>query len=72
MRMLPIVRGWESGLPENFMTAGCGRLVEKARESYENGSSQDWRKLLGDDAGRSFSSSSLWKTYICPNCGDVI
>jgi len=68
----PIVRGWESSSPESWMTVGCGRLVEKAKSLYKEGSSQDWGDLLGQEFISFSTTPSFLNSYSCPLCQTLI
>jgi hypothetical protein len=67
---VPIVRGWDSCLPDKWKTVGTGRLVEKAIELFGKDSCPDWVGLLGDEVQT--LPPSLWDTYSCLNCGGQI
>ena len=55
------------------MTVGSGRLVQKAKEVYREGVSQDWGDILGKRfINFSTASLSVQKSYICPDCKNVI
>ena len=73
---LPIVRGWMSTPPANWMTVGCGRLVKKAIKAQslsKEGSSQELDDLLGKEfISFATTTRSLFFFYACPRCeGDI-
>ena len=70
---LPIVRGWMSDPPEDWMTVGSNRLIEKVKSCYKKGTSQDWGGILGEEfITFSTTTSSLLYSYPCPLCDNLV
>lgn len=65
---LPIVRGWMSSPPADWMTVGSGRLVKKAKSSSK-ACSQELGELLGEGfISFATTTPAMFFFYACPRC----
>jgi len=70
---LPVVRGWMTTPPGDWMTVGSGRLIRKARTISKETGPHDWESLVGASFISFVNlSPSMFSFYSCPRCEDLI